>query len=161
MKININETVEYGSYNDIANQAERQQMANHLFKYLVENAKKAEEVKVTYPQIAEVQAGDNLLDDSNYYVAGPFKVTSGTAAKTEYSIKLLDQADNEIPREEYKVYIEGESDFTNKNVDEIFDAQYYIYLPKTNKSITKVNLKLDYSCYESEATLWKNNTKNS
>ena len=159
-KINIDQTTESGSYNDIAGQAERQQMANHLFKYLVENAKKAEETTVTYPQMAEVQSGAELLDDSDYYVAGPFKVTSGTAAKTEYSIKLLEQNENEIPREDYKIYIEGEEDFTNKNVDEIFNAQYYIYLPKTNKTITKINLKLEYLSYETEATLWKNNTKN-
>ena len=161
-KINMDGTTEDGSYNDITNgQAERQQMANHLFKYLVENAKKAEDTSVTYPQMAEVQNGANLLDSSDYYVAGPFKVTSGTAAKTEYSIKLLDQDNNEIKREDYKIYIEGEENFTDKNVDEIFDAQYYIYLPKTNKTITKVNLKLDYSCYETKASLWKNNTTDS
>ena len=159
MKINMDGTTENGSYNDITGKAERQQMANHLFKYLVENAKKAENTSVTYPQMAETTTGSNLLDDSNYYVAGPYKVTSGTASKTEYSIKLVDQNNNEISRDDYKIYIEGENDFTNKNVDEIFDVQYYIYLPKTNKTITKINLKLDYSNYETEATVWKNNTK--
>lgn len=159
MKMNMDQTIEYGSYNDIANQAERQQMANHLFKYLVENAKKAEYSTVTYPQIDQTSTGLNKQTDGEYYKLGPFQVFSGTAAKTEYSLKLLDQDGNVIPREEYKIYMSEEQAFTEKNVDEIFDAQYYIYLPKTNKSITKVNLKLDYSCYESEATLWKNNTK--
>ena len=75
--------------------------------------------------------------------------------------KLIESQDNnEINREDYKIYIEGEENFTDKNVDEIFDAQYYIYLPKTNKTITKVNLKLDYSCYETKASLWKNSTTN-
>ena len=161
-KLKVDEPAEEGSYNDITSgQAERQQMANHLYKYLIENAKKAEETAVTYPQIAEVQAGGNLLDDSAYYVVGPFKVTNGTAAKTEYTIKLYDHADNEINRDDYKIYIEGESDFTDKNVDEIFDAQYYIYLPKSNKTIEKVNLKIEYSCYETKASLWKNNTTDS
>ena len=64
-KMNMDGTTEEGSYNDITSgQAERQQMANHLFKYLVENAKKAEDTSVTYPQMAEVQTGANLLDDS-------------------------------------------------------------------------------------------------
>ena len=160
-KIDVeNSTTIDGSYNDFTNgQSERQQMANHLFKYLVECAKKAEETSVTYPQMPEVQAGTNLLNASEYYVVGPFKVTSATAAKTEYSIKLLDQDSKEINREEYKIYIEGEEGFTDKNVDEISDAPFYIYLPKTNKTITKINLKLDYSCYETKASLWKNNTK--
>lgn len=161
-KLNMDGTTEEGSYNDITNgQAERQQMANYLYKYLIENAKKAEETTVTYPQIAEVQMGANLLDDSEYYVVGPFKVTSGTATKTEYSIKLVDQDDKELNRNDYKIYIEGEENFTDKNVDEIFNAQYYIYLPKTNKTTTKVNLKIDYSCYETNASLWKNNTTDS
>ena len=159
MKINIDKTLEYGSYNDIANQAERQQMANHLFKYLVENAKKAEDTAVTYPRIDQSTTELNQQIDSEYYKLGPFKVFSGTAAKTEYSIKLLNQDGNVIPREEYKIYIPEDEAFTDKNVDEIFDKQYYIYLPKTNESITKIDLNLTYTCYESDATLWKNNTK--
>ena len=157
-KMNMDRTTVDGSYNDLTGQAERQLMANHLFRYLVENAKKAEETAVTYPQVAETTAGANLLDDTGYYVVGPFKMTSGTAAKTEYSLKLLDQNDNEINRNEYKIYIEGEEGFTDKNVDEIFDAQYYIYLPKTNKTITKINLKIDYLSFDTNASLWKNTT---
>ena len=38
-------------------------MANHLFKYLVENAKEAKTTSVTYPQFAEITTGANLLDD--------------------------------------------------------------------------------------------------
>ena len=43
-------------------------------------------------------------------------MNSGTAAKTEYSIKLLDQDGNEIPRSEYKILVEGEAEFTESNV---------------------------------------------
>ncbi|MBQ7411009.1 MAG: Cys-Gln thioester bond-forming surface protein [Clostridia bacterium] len=161
LKLNMDATTEEGSYNDLTGYPYRQEMAAHLYKYLVESAKVAEEATtVTYPAMAETTTGAELLDDANYYVAGPFKVTAGTAASTEYSIKLLDQDSNEISRADYKIYIEGEEDFTDKNVNEIFDVQYYIYLPKENKTITKVNLELSYSNYETEASLWKNNTTN-
>lgn len=159
MQMNMDGTTTEGSYNDVTGYAYRQDMANHLYQYLIKSAQKAETTSVTYPAMAETQTGATLLDDANYYVVGPFKVTSGTAAETEYEIQLLDQNNNEISRNDYEIYIEGENDFTNKNVDEIFDVQYYIYLPKENTTITTVNLILTYLSYETEATLWKNNTK--
>ena len=157
-KLNMDGTTTEGSYNDVTNYAQRQEIANHLYKYLIESAIEAKDTSVTYPKIDEVQTGANLIESEEHYIVGPYKIASGNAAKTEYAIKLLDQNDIEIPREEYKIYIEGESDFTNKNVDEIFDAQYYIYLPKTNTTIEKVNLELNYSNYETNASVWKNNT---
>ena len=158
MKLNMDSTKTEGSYNDVTGLPYRQDMANHLYQYLIESAKLAVNTSVTYPQMAETETIENLLDDSNYYVVGPFKVTSGTAAETEYTIKLLDQNGNEISREDYEIYIDGEENFSEENVNKIFDKQYYIYLPKTNKTITKVELKLNYSSYETEASLWKNNT---
>ena len=161
LKINMDGTTEEGSYNDVTGYPYRQEMADHLYKYLVESAKVAEEpAEVTYPAIAETTTGATILDDSNYYVAGPFKITSGTAAATEYAIKVLDQDGKEISKEDYKIYIEGEENFTDKNVNEIFDVQYYIYLPKENKTTTKVNVELSYSNFETKASLWKNNTTN-
>ena len=161
-KINMDGTTTEGSYNNISGQPQRQDMVNHLYQYLIESAITADDFigLKTYPQILETQTGAEILDDTDYYVVGPFKMTSGTVAESEYEIKLLDQNDVEIPREEYKIYIEGEQDFTDKNVNEIFEAQYYIYLPKTNKTITNIKLNLNYTQYETKATLWENNTKN-
>ena len=42
-------------------------MANHLFKYLVENAKKAEDTAVTYPRIDQSTTELNQQIDSEYY----------------------------------------------------------------------------------------------
>ena len=132
---------------------ERQQMADYLFKYLVNSAKAGVNNNVTYPTMGETVQG-NPIEREGYYVVGPFKVNKGTATPTEYSIKLLDQNNSEISKQDYKIYIEGEEDFTNKNIDEIFDQQYYIYLPESNKTITNVTLEISYASYETEASLW-------
>lgn len=166
MKINMDGTTTEGSYNDVTGLPYRQSMANHLYQYLVESAKLAENTSVTYPQIVEAGTVDgegnntqtSIIYSPDHYCVGPFKVASGTAAETEYTIKLVDQDGNEIPREDYQICIEGETKFSEENVNKIFDKAYYIYLPKTNKTITKIELKLNYSCYETEASLWKNNT---
>ena len=168
MKINMDGTTTEGSYNDVTGLPYRQNMANHLYQYLIESAKLAENNSVTYPQIAENGTVDgegngvqtSIIYSPDHYCVGPFKVTSGTAAETEYTIKLVNQDGNEIPREDYKICINGETKFSEENVNEIFDKAYYIYLPKTNKTITKIELKLNYFCYETEASLWKNNTTN-
>ena len=159
MKMNMDSTFSEGSYNDIANQPSRQHLISNLYSYLVENAKKAEYSNVTYPRIDTEYELTGMTTNADNYIVGPFFVSSGTAAKTEYSIKVLDQDGNEIPRESYDIIVPN-NETANKNVEEIFDTPYFISIPKTNKSITKIKLELTYACYESEATLWKNNTKN-
>ena len=154
-----NETVETnGSYKDIVGESYRQDMANHLYQYLIRSAKEAVETAVTYPAIEDIEAVAETNEE--YYIAGPFKVKSGTAPESEYKISLLDQNGEEISRDAYSILIDGEEVFTDKNINEIFNQEYYIYLPKTNKDITKISLKLSYSSYESEASLWENKTVN-
>lgn len=152
---------EEGSYNDFVGNNYRYDMANHLYQYLINAAIEGTENEVTYPSIADTTATSKT--DNDYYVAGPFKVNSGTAAETEYTIKLVDQNGKEIAREDYEIKIDGEDEFLSKdiNVNKIFNKDYYIYLPKTNKTITKVSLTLHYSSYETEATLWENKTTDS
>ena len=146
-----------GEYTDLFGADDRQVMAEHLYSYLITEAKKgAETVKVTYPEFADVRPQASVKDD--YYVVGPFNVKSGNVLPADYKLVVEDQNENEIAREEYQILIEGEEEFTNKNVKEIFDQNYYIYLPKTNKTITKIGLALDYTKYETQATLWKNNS---
>lgn len=152
---------EEGSYEDFVGKNYRYDMANHLYQYLIKAAKEGAENEVTYPSIANTTATSKT--DNDYYVAGPFKVNSGTAAETEYTIKLVDQNGKEISREDYEIKVDGEDEFLSKdvNVNKIFDKEYYIYLPKTNKTITKVSLTLHYSSYETESTLWENKTTDS
>ncbi len=148
-----------GSYYDVTGYSYRQDMADHLYKYLIKSAIEGKDTpSVTYPvmeNITPVATGND-----NYYVVGPFKVKSGTAAPTEYNISLVDQNKKEISRDAYDILIDGEEEFTNKNINEIFDSEYYIYLPKTNTNITKISLGLSYSSYETSATLWENKSVN-
>ena len=146
------------SYLDVTGSQLRQEMANYLYRYLINSALDRNEIDVIYPSIATKDLKVNIEDE--YFVIGPYKINSGNVNSSEYSIKLLDQSNNEILQNNYNILIEGESNFTNKKIDEIFDTNYYIYLPKSDNKITKINLSLSYSKYESFATLWKNKTVN-
>ena len=148
-----------GTYNDLLGSSVRQDLANHLYQYLITEAKKGqEEVVVTYPEITTLTP--NATANNDYFVVGPFNVKSGTALPADYTIKVEDQNGNEVARNQYEILIDGENEFTTKSVNEIFDQNYYIYLPKTNKTVTEVALSIAYTKYETKATLWKNNTTN-
>ena len=154
-----------GSYNDLLGtvHARRQDYANQLYKYLVSSASAPNvtqnQINVTYPEIdTSVQAVSELINE--YYKIGPFKVNSGTAESSSYEIKLTDGNDNIIERTSYKILKDGETEFTNQNVNEIFDTNYYIYLPITNTNINEIKLSLSYSTAETKASLWKNSTTN-
>ena len=136
----------------------RQDFANELYKYLIKSAIAAKQTTVTYPYIDYDFINQNATTQisDGYFVTGPFKVNAGTAASTEYTLKLIDQNRNDISRDSYQILIEGENSFTNKNLNEIFDTNYYICLPMTNTDITSYTLALSYSSYETQASLWKN-----
>jgi len=130
----------------------RQTYANILYVYLTTEAMSATETEVTYPSINKTQTPVSDVD-GDYYKLGPFKVNSGTALQESYNLILTDGT-NEIDRGDYEILIAGASSFTTLNIDEIFDQNYYIYLPMSGNSINKVKLILDYSSYETEASLW-------
>lgn len=156
LTVDLNNTKSYADIKDIY--ASRQDMANHLYQYLIKSAKeRAEQETVTYPTIVNLDDKTTTVKDNEYNVVGPFKVTSGTVAGTEYKIELLDQDEKEIT--DYKIKIAGENDFTDKKINEIFDKEYDIYLPKTNKTTTKVRLQLSYSSFETHSSLWETENK--
>ena len=63
-------------------------------------------------------------------------------------------------RSNAKILVNGEENFTEDSLNTIFGKEFFVYIPKTNKTITKVNLELSYSDYETDASLWKNDTTN-
>ena len=144
-----------GSYSDTTGRNDgRQEIANTLYKYLIASAKNAENsAEKTYPTLVKTE-GLPKKTDADYYVVGPFKVTSGNIDKSAYTIKLLDQNNNDITN--YKIKINGEDDFTTQTLENIVDSDFYVYIPKTNTEISNVKLKLDYNTYETTATLWEN-----
>ena len=150
-----------GSYRTVAGDTyeNRQDMANILFRYLVNTAKNppASGEKV-YPTLVK---NDTLpkKTDANYHVVGPYKVTSGNVDSSEYKITLTDQNNNKLSTEDYKILINGETEFTTQDVDEILDKDFYVYIPKTNSSVNNVSLNLEYTTYETISTLWENSNE--
>ena len=130
----------------------RKEFANILFDYLVTNAKNANSSgTVTYPSFAMRDEDISCGIMGDYYKIGPFKVNSGTGTA---SIKVVDQNNAEIERSRYKILKYGEENFTNQNVNEIFDTDYYICIPMEGNTITKVNVTIDYTSYDTNASLW-------
>jgi len=134
---------------------DRQDMANHLFQYLVEKANAAKTAgtteEVTYPAIIDTTV--TCESKENHYAVGPFKVRSGNT--TDYTIKVIDEAGNEVSAQNYELYDKNGNKIT-KPVKEVLDTEYYIYIPKTNETLTQVGIQLEYSDYSTKATLWKN-----
>ncbi len=140
----------------------RQDLANELYKYLISSAMAGKKIDTKYPAVDYdfINSSAKTEFKDGYYVTGPLRITSGTAASTEYTIKLVDKEDKEISRENYEILIEGESSFTNQNLNEIFDKNYYIYIAENKTEIDGYTLRLNYSSYETKASLWKNSKTN-
>ena len=143
-------------FSDIApsgvNANARQEYANILFDYLVTNAKNANSTETaTYPSFAMRDEDIACTISGDYYKVGPFKVNSGTESAT---IKLVDSNGNEIDTSKYSILKEGETSFTNQKVNEIFDTNYYICLPIEGNEITEVKVTIDYTSYDTQASLW-------
>ena len=135
----------------------RQELCEKLFDYLVDAAKVGQDSSSeTYPSIAvtsdELTSNVVNLSDGAYYAVGPFKVNSGTVDAT---ITLTDGT-NPIASTNYKIKIDGESDFTTTPVDEILNKNYYIYVPVEDNTIPRVQLNLSYNKAETKVSLWEN-----
>lgn len=144
----------YKTYSQISTEigAARQEYANKLYSYLVTNAKNhASDPAVTYPSFAMNNSDLSVTVSGAYYKVGPFRVNSGTGTA---DIKLVDRNGNVINRAKYEILKEGETVFTSDNVNQIFDKNYYIYIPIEENEITKVRLTISYTSYDTEASLW-------
>jgi len=142
----------YRSYHEVFGTAVRQDYANILYTYLITEAMAADELEVTYPTINK---SNTPVTDvyGDYYKVGPFKINSGTAPTESYNLFLTD-GNNIISRSKYEILIEGESSFTSKGIKEIFDKNYYIYIPMEDNDINKLKITLSYSSYETRASMW-------
>ena len=135
----------------------RQELCEKLFNYLITAAANGTDTSdETYPTIAvsesDLTTTTEVLSDGTYHKVGPFKVTSGTAIA---NISLTDGS-NPIASNKYKIKIDGESNFTTTDISEILDKNYYIYIPVTETSISRVQLNLAYTKAGTQATLWEN-----
>ena len=134
---------EGGSYADIG-KAARQALCEALYTYLIEQATAHNTYsELSRPSIEKTQLTVEKVDTN--YVVGPFKVNSADIVPNY--IKLVDGKGNEITN--YSIKIGNE--FTSKKIDEIFDTEYYIYIPVTTE-VSKVGLKMDTTV--TEASIW-------
>ena len=152
-------------YTDIdqSNGGARRDFVVDLYNYLVAGATNATSTPVsttskTYPTLAMDSSSLTCEVENSYYKVGPFRVNNGNAT-SGYTISLKDGT-NTINPTLYKIKIEGESDFTTSRIDQIFDKNYYVYIP-TNSGITTVQLAIDYTELLSlNANLWLSEISN-
>lgn len=129
-----------------------------LYQYLVNEAlkHKNEEFKpagsATYPTIASRDI--TCERDGNSYKVGPFKVTapSKELSSSDYQITLTD-GKSEIPSTKYTIKDEN-GNTISKKINEIFDTNYYIYLPVKGNTIENVKLNLSYGKFGTKASVW-------
>lgn len=136
----------------------RLQYAGILYNYLVESAEEAvtngydASTSYTYPTIDKTNAVTSSVDGS-YYKVGPFKVNSGSFTPSDFalSLKFYDANGTELTNVDYSIYVNDAETETPYN--EIFDQEYYIYLPIENNTVARVELTSNYS--KREMTLWE------
>ena len=144
---------ESGSYIQITGDGNRQVYANKLYTYLVNSAKAGENNNnAKFPSV--VKNTISSVVDGEYYRVGPFKVNSGNVPASSYTLALVNAEGIEIDRNSYDILVDGDTEFTDAQVNEIFDKEYYIYLPVKDNTINYLNLKLTYSTYKTDTSLW-------
>lgn len=122
------------SYADIGN-ADRQELCQTLYDYLVSTAAiKTDYAELSRPTIEKTQLTVEKSDAN--YVVGPFKVNSGDIVPNY--IKLVDEKGKDITN--YSIRINGEA--TTKKIDEIYDTEFYVYVPISSE-VSKVRLVMD------------------
>ena len=153
--MSMSSTGEVGTFNAVPDAT--RQYAEILYKYLIEqsiaNANQTTGTVVT-PTLVTGSNTKSVIENE-YYKVGPIKLNKGSLQKEDFdTIKLLDQNGNEIDSSKYKIKIEGEEDFTTKNINEIFDQNYYIYIPIKDNKITKLEVTTGYNKHYTEPSLW-------
>ncbi len=140
----VSEVPGFGSPEDMTDKI-REEYMKELFNYLIKFARQSTDspspAERTYPSIEKGNNVTSEIVDNTHYKVGPFKVNKGNTTPTDLKLTLTNQKGEEISN--YEIYVGEEK--SNKKIDEIFDEEYYIYIPVENNTITKVSLKLSYT----------------
>ena len=153
------EKLEDGEIVEVKDQAldsTRQRYAAELYNYLVTSAKesitKTPVTNIIYPTIDTTNIVESSVD-GEYYKVGPFKVNSGNILTTEFELKLTAEG-GDLDSVDYKIYVDGNE--TELSYNEIFDQEYYVYIPIAGNTITRISLALNYVTKgEIKASLWE------
>ena len=104
------------------------------------------------------------LGDIEYFIAGPFKYNETTGTKLPYTLEgmVVDQNGDEIS--DYKLLEEAYSSVSTAYTDigttevgkNLLNREFYIAVPATNNSITKIRLVLTGNYVETTSNVWIN-----
>ena len=106
-----------------------------------------DEEEIIYPAIDTTTEVTSEVD-GRYYKVGPFKVTSGNYTPSDFNLNLkfynTDGTEIDNSSVTYKI-CDANGNEIEKTYDQIFDQQYYIYLPTENNTVSKVELTSNYT----------------
>ena len=129
-----------------------------LYQYFVDTAlvNKNKEFTTTnskYPSIENRNVTYTV--EGNHYKIGPFKVTapSSDLASSDYQITLTNGT-SELLSTAYTIKDANGNDI-NKKINEIFDIDYYVYLPTSTNDISNIKLNLNYTKFGTKASVWQ------
>ena len=138
-----------GTYADIVGENTRQELANHLYQYLITSAQSGTSVEETYPAFDTTATMEGMISDTHYQ-AGPIGLTSGTGAYSNMSLEVTDQDGNEIT--DFMVMCDSR---IVTNVDELVGKQFTILVPKDYAKITTMTVKLKYNRNIDNLAIWR------
>lgn len=128
-----------------------------LYRYFVNQALENKDHEMTtstskYPTIANRDVTYEI--DGSDYKVGPFKVTapSDNLSSSDYQITLTDGT-SELLSTAYTIK-DANGDVIHKKLNEIFDTDYYIYLPANGNKVQNLKLNLSYTKFGTKASVW-------
>ncbi len=135
----------------------RYEWLTKLYQYFVNTAlenkdKETSESVLKYPTIANKDVS-YTVDGDNYKV-GPFKVTAPSAgvSASDYQITLTDGT-SELLSSAYTIK-DAQGNAIDKKLNEIFDTDYYIYLPISGNTIETLKLNVSYTKFGTKVSVW-------
>ena len=135
----------------------RYEWSTILYQYFVKQAllHKNEEFSSqlsTYPTIANRNVG-YTIDGDNYKV-GPFRINAPSAdvSASDYQITLTNGT-SELLSTAYTIK-DANGNVIHKKIDQIFNTDYYIYLPVTQNPEMTLKLNVSYTKFGTKASVW-------
>ena len=160
--IQISEKDSTTNYNTYSMESKRQEDAQTLYTYLVNNAMinankygTGENRHLTAPvQLLNTNLSSTYIDDD--VVVGPFKIEKESELAYTLRPSVLNQNNEAITN--YTLYKKGTEGKPVKageteTIESLVGQEFYIAVPKTS-NVTEVTLKLMVDYYESEANFW-------
>ena len=139
----------------------RDEQASLLYNYLIETAKENAKnysnttdnlenpIKVTTTKLEHKESGDN-------YILGPINISK------QESASALDNIDIEVKNGDSSinnfVFLDEDNKVVNKNVKDLLGKDFYISVPKSGISISKVKVNLNIKYSTTNLKLWTHST---